>query len=212
MPEPLGRRRFVGGSLAVTGAFLVGGCRDEPDGTLPPTTSDDGAPNAGDLDLLLALGQVEQTLADAFAALLDARADDLEAGGLAVRAGEHGDRHTAHVGALADTLAGTGVDPVTSAAPFPGMAVPGERDLAELSVSGLLGILARCEEGASATAADAVARLSLPDLRALAAGLGAADAGLAQALRLAVGGGIAALDPSDLVDGLLPLDRSYFAG
>lgn len=212
MVEPLARRRFLGGGLALTGAFLVGGCREEPD---PPSLgggAPDGSPIAGDLDLLVALGQIESTLADAFTHLADARGGDLEASGFAGRAADHGGRHRAHAQDVADALEAAGTDPVALRSAFAGMDVPDERDLAELPVAGLLGILARCEAAAAATGADAAGRLSVPALRGLVAELGAADAGLAQALQLAVGGGIAALDQSDLVDGLLPLDRSYLTG
>lgn len=211
MPEPIARRRFLGGGLALAGAALVGGCREEPDGTAR-ADGDEGAPNAGDLDLLIALGQVEQTLAGAFAALADARADDLEASGMAARSADHGELHREHARLLVERLEAVGVDPVAVTSTFPGMAVPSERDLDELPVAGLLGVLARCEAAAAATGADAVGRLTLAELRGVVAGIGAADAGLAQGLQLAIGGGLAALDQSDLVDGLLPLDRSYLAG
>jgi hypothetical protein len=211
MPEPVARRRFLGGGLALAGAVLVGGCREEPDGAAR-TGDDDGEPNAGDLDLLIALGQVEQTLAGAFATLADARADDLEASGFTARAADHGDRHREHTRLLVERLEAAGVERGAVTSAFPGMAVPSDRDLVELPVAGLLGILARCEAAAAATGADAVGRLTVAALRGVVAGIGAADAGLALGLQLSVGGGLAALDQSDLVDGLLPLDRSYLAG
>jgi hypothetical protein len=212
MAEPIPRRRFLGGSLALAGLAFTGGCREDPHGTAPGASTDDGTPIAGDLDLLVALGQVEQTLAGAFTTLADARADDLEASGFAGRVADHGDRHREHAETVSGALEAAGVDPVAVASTFPGMAVPTERDLVDLPVAGLLGILARCEAAAAATGADAVGRLSLPELRGLVAAFGAADAGLAQDLQLAIGGGLTGLDQSDLVDGLLPLDRSYLAG
>jgi hypothetical protein len=212
MAEPLPRRRFLGGTLAVAGVVFVGGCREQPDGGDAADGAEDGAPNAGDLDLLVALGQVERTLARAFTSLAEARADDLAASGLAERATHHGERHQAHSEVVSEILEEAGADPVAVASAFPGMDVPTERDLVELPVTGVLGILARCEAATAATAADAVGRLSLADLRGVVAGLGAADAGLAQSLQLAIGGGLAALDQNDLVEGLLPLDRSYLAG
>lgn len=215
MPEPdvgLDRRRFLGGTMALAGAVLVGGCREEPDADDAAATTADGSPNAGDVDLLVALGQIEQTLADAFATLVEARADDLATDGWGERAADHGDRHQEQADDVAALLEDAGVDPVAIATAFPGMAVPTERDLAELPVDGLLGILARCEAAAAATGSDAIARLTLPDLRGVVAGIGATDAGLAQSLQIAVGGGLSAVDLTDLVDGLLPLDRSYLAG
>jgi hypothetical protein len=212
MAETLDRRRFLGGTMALAGAVLVGGCREEPDPTAERDRPAAGGPNAGDLDLAVALGQIEQTLGEAFATLASARADDLVAAGLAERNAHHGALHREHADVLAGVLAETGADLVALTRTFPGMAVPTERDLTDLPVDGLLGILARCEAAAAATCADAVGRITLPDLRGIVAGLGAADAGLAQALQLAIGGGLASLDQSDLVDGLLPLDRSYLTG
>lgn len=206
--EP-GRRRFLGGAASLlVGTVVLGGCRDGTDDPLPATAGDDG-PNAGDLDLALALGQVERTLADAFGGLADARAGDLAAAGLAERAAFHRERHAEHAQLLLEVLDG-GAD-AAIARPFPGMEVPDDRDLADLPLDGLLVVLLRCEAAAAATAADAIGRLSVAELRGVVAGIAAADAGLHQALVL-VRGGIGALDLGDVADGLLPLDGSYLAG
>lgn len=212
MAELVPRRRFLGATFAVAGAVLLGGCREDPDGNPTEDAAAGRGPNAGDLDLLVALGQIEQTLARAFTTIAEVRTDDLAGSGLGTLADHHGQRHREHTRVLADVIEAAGADAIAVATDFPGMAVPTSRDLAELPIAGLLGILARCEAAAAATAADAVGRLSLAELRGPVAGLGAADAGLGQTLQLATGGGLAELDHADLVDGLLPLDRSYLAG
>lgn len=206
----IGRRHFLGGTAALVGAVALGGCRESADEPAV-VASTGGGPNAGDLDLAAALGQIEQSLADAFDALLEARTAELPAAGLAERVAMHRDRHAEHAQLLAEVLEGAGADPALVHAAFPGMQAPDERDLADLPLDALVVRLLRCEAAAAATAVDAVGRISVAELRGLVASVGAADAGLRQSMALAMGG-LAALDQSDVADGLLPLTGSYLTG
>lgn len=205
----LARRRFLVGSASLVGALAVGGCRDDPEAPAATAPADDG-PNAGDIDLLVALGQIEHGLARGFGALAEARAAEVAAAGLAERLAFHADAHGTHRELLADAIDSAGGEPSVAAQTFTGMELPADDDLTDLPIEALLVALTRAEAAAVATAADAVGRISQPGLRGLVADIGAADAGLRQSLLLARGG-LTALDLSDVPDGLTPLDGSYLA-
>lgn len=209
LAEPT-RRRFLGGAAALVTAVALGAC--DADGDTPPATAaiDPDRPVAGDLDIAVALVQLERNLAAAYDALLDARLDDLAGIAAADRAALVRDHHLAYADSLAEVVGDEGLDPAEVADDLLPLDLPDERDVAELPIALLLIGLARLEDLAVPTHLDAVGRLALPDLRQRCAGIAAAEAGHAVAWDLLLGGTAATTAVGD--DGLLPLDRSLLAG
>lgn len=202
------RRRLLGGSAAAFGVVLLGGCDaggDDPPSTDAGEGGEEGAPTAGDLDLLGAAAMLERSLADTYRAIATARAADLEALGLAERFRLFGEHHGEHARAL-ELLTGE----VEPSPPLAGFVVPTVEDVAELTAQQLTTDLRRLEDVLTQTYLDAVGRLSQPALRQAVVSIGAAEAAHGVVLDLLLAGGLAGYDANTTPAGRYPLDRSAF--
>ncbi|HET6664484.1 MAG TPA: ferritin-like domain-containing protein [Acidimicrobiales bacterium] len=219
MTASLSRRAFLGrGSLAVAAAAGVLSCADDTSGGDGDASSpaagvgtSTGDLVAGDVDLLMALTQLELSVAAAHRDLRAARSDELLALGadeMLVRFVEH---HRAHAARLNELLVSNGAPAVARGARFAGLVLPTETELLAIPADDVIDHARDLEDQLTQTYVEAVPRLQLPSLRRRLMEIGAAEARHVAYCDLLVGDLPRYLEAaSSLPASRYPTERSFF--
>lgn len=202
-------------------AVALGGCSLD-DGTGAPDSApaaggeEDRAPlaslTAGDLDLFAFAVRVEHTLVGAYDGLLGERAEELAAAGAQPLLARCRDHHADHARRLNALLATNGTGPVPSGDRYD-RAVVAEGDLLREEPLDELLLLARdLEDAAAQTYLTTVPRLSIPEIRQVAAAIATVEARHVTAHDVLAAAGASGYSAAAIVGGNYPIAASYLAG